>query len=98
MITRIVRMEFRPEEVATFLAVFEESKALIRHFPGVNHLELHRDATLENVFFTYSIWDGPEALEAYRHSPLFKSVWARTKILFAGKPQAWSLNQLMVVD
>ena len=98
MITRIVRMEFRPEAVATFLEVFNASKSQIRHFPGVHHLELHRDATMDNVFFTYSIWEGEAALEAYRHSDLFKSVWARTKVLFSARPQAWSLRKEMDVE
>lgn len=91
MITRIVRMEFAPEKVDQFLEVFHSSKYLIRNFPGVQHLELHRDADAPNVFYTYSIWENAAALEAYRVSDLFQSVWGQTKVLFAGKPQAFSL-------
>lgn len=98
MITRIVRMEFQPEKVEEFLEIFNASKQQIRHFPGVNHLELHRDAKLSHVFYTYSIWEGEEALEAYRHSPLFQSVWAKTKALFGGKPLAYSLHKEMTVE
>lgn len=98
MITRIVRMEFAPEQVETFLALFEATKSQIRHFPGVQHLELHRDATQPNVFYTYSKWESAAALEAYRVSALFESVWSRTKVLFAGKPQAFSLLKEMVVE
>ncbi|MEM6268905.1 MAG: antibiotic biosynthesis monooxygenase family protein [Bacteroidota bacterium] len=98
MITRIVRMEFRPDKVTDFLAVFEASKQQIRNFPGVSHLELHRDATLPHVFYTYSIWEGEAALEAYRNSDLFRGVWTQTKALFGGKPLAYSLVQEMVVD
>ena len=97
MITRIVRMEFEPDKVADFLAIFDASKSQIRHFPGVRRLELHRDAELKNVFFTYSVWDSADALEAYRHSELFGSVWGRTKVLFSGRPQAWSLVGVVVV-
>ncbi len=98
MITRIVRMEFDSEKVEQFLALFNATKSQIRHFPGVQHLELHRDAQNSNVFYTYSHWDNAESLEAYRTSALFESVWSRTKILFAGRPQAFSLVQEMVVD
>jgi quinol monooxygenase YgiN len=98
MITRIVRMEFDSEKVEQFLALFNATKSQIRHFPGVQHLELHRDAQNPNVFYTYSHWDRAESLEAYRTSALFESVWSRTKILFAGRPQAFSLVQEMVVD
>ncbi|MEY3444465.1 MAG: hypothetical protein RLZZ519_2746 [Bacteroidota bacterium] len=98
MITRIVRMEFAPEKVEDFLVLFGATKSQIRHFPGVQHLELHRDANHSNVFYTYSKWENAEALEAYRVSPLFESVWSRTKILFSGRPQAFSLIQEMIVE
>jgi (4S)-4-hydroxy-5-phosphonooxypentane-2,3-dione isomerase len=91
MITRIVRMEFEPEKVNAFLEVFDASKPLIRAFPGVLRLELHRDASMANVFYTLSEWTGEEALEAYRQSELFEGVWAKTKVLFSGKPRAYSL-------
>ncbi len=89
---RIVRMAFRPEAVDAFLQIFEESKDKIRAFPGCLHLELWRDHSRPEVCFTYSLWTGPEALEAYRHSDLFRKTWARTKVLFAERPQAWSLE------
>lgn len=91
MITRIVRMEFQPELVDQFLEVFHASMHQIRSFPGVEHLELHRDATEPHVFYTYSLWQNEDALESYRHSELFQNVWSQTKALFAGKPQAFSL-------
>lgn len=93
MITRIVRMEFQPEKIEDFLAVFRASMSQIRNFPGVHHLELHRDANAPHVFYTYSIWEDEAALEAYRRSDLFKGVWAKTKVLFAGKPLAYSLQK-----
>ncbi len=46
------------------------------------------------MFFTFSVWTSAEHLDAYRNSELFRTTWARTKALFAEKPQAWSLNQL----
>lgn len=97
MITRIVRMEFQAEKVEDFLAMFNEKKSLIRHFPGVHKLELHRDPSLENVFYTLSIWEGESALEAYRESELFQGVWLQTKAMFSGKPKAFSLMKVMEV-
>jgi quinol monooxygenase YgiN len=91
MITRIVRMEFDPSRQPEFEAVFEASKAQIRAFEGCRRLELHRDAAQPNVYYTLSEWDSEAALDTYRHSQLFANVWARTKIHFAGKPQAYSL-------
>jgi len=98
MITRIVRMEFRPEHVDDFLAQFDTVKNLIRVFPGVRHLELHRDADQSNVFYTYSKWDGEEDLEIYRQSELFKGAWSQVKVWFDAKPQAFSLKEELVVE
>jgi len=98
MLIRVVRMTFRPEKVETFLANFEANKHKIRSFPGCHRLELLQDWDNPAVFASYSYWDDDEALNAYRHSPLFKGIWAKTKPLFAEKPAAWSYRQKMVVE
>ena len=94
MFTRIVKMEFKEEEISTFLSNFKDVKEKIRHFPGCCHLELWRDQNDSSIFFTYSKWKEESDLEAYRHSPLFKSVWATTKPLFRSKAQAWSVDSI----
>ncbi|TNE53445.1 MAG: antibiotic biosynthesis monooxygenase [Bacteroidetes bacterium] len=95
MIKRIVKLTFRPEMTDTFLReVFEPSKNSIRAFPGCRHMELLRDTQQDNVLFTLSYWDAASDLEAYRQSELFQSTWAKTKILFASKAEAWSLTVL----
>ena len=96
MIIRIVRMEFQPAHVDDFLAHFSTIKPLIRGFPGVQHVELHRDASHPNVFYTYSKWDGVSDLEAYRKSDLFKGAWSQAKTWFAAKPLAYSLLEELV--
>ena len=98
MITRIVRMEFQPARVGDFLAHFDTIKNLIRCYPGVQDLELHRDVSQSNVFYTYSTWDGEAELAAYRESDLFKSTWFVVRPWFGEKPQAFSLKEKMVVD
>lgn len=90
MLIRIVRMTFYEDKVDDFLKIFEESKHKIRAFPGCNHLELHRDYNANHIFSTYSYWDSEEAINNYRNSDLFKSVWSRTKVLFAEKTMAFS--------
>lgn len=90
MLTRIVRLTFRPESVADFLSVFEESRALIRAADGCLGVRLMRDVDDPNVFFTLSQWEGAAFLEHYRRSDLFKTTWERTKVLFAAPPLAHS--------
>jgi len=93
MFVRIVKMSFLPEKVTTFLVVFNEKKAFIRNSSGCTLLELYRDKTNPNVFFTYSYWETEQDLENYRNSTLFKEVWAKTKVFFNDKPQAWSVGK-----
>jgi heme-degrading monooxygenase HmoA len=93
MIIRIVKLTFKPTEIDTFLSIFEDSKNKIRGFEGCERLELLNDINNPNIYFTYSWWQHPDNLENYRHSDLFKGVWANTKVLFDGKPEAWSTSQ-----
>lgn len=98
MILRIVQMTFEKDKVQEFQNLFEERKLLIRNFEGCRHLELWQSAQDDAIFFTYSMWDSEEALNHYRFSELFKDTWAKTRVLFADKPQAWSVVQKMVVN
>ena len=91
MLKRIVRMEFDPEKVENFLALFDDVKDRIAAQEGCSHVALCKDAKLNHVYFTFSIWDREEDLENYRKSDLFETTWARTKVLFSEKPQAFSL-------
>ena len=92
---RIVKMTFREDKVGEFLENFNSNKKNIRNFEGIEHLELLNDKSNTTIFFTYSIWQSEEHLENYRNSDLFKSVWAKTKILFKNKPQAWSVDKIV---
>lgn len=97
MLIRIVRMTFKIEGIPSFLENFEANKTFIRNFPGCQHLELWQDETQKNIFVTYSHWESEEALDQYRDSELFKSVWSFTKALFSEKPQAFSSKKLQEV-
>ncbi|MES2764013.1 MAG: antibiotic biosynthesis monooxygenase family protein [Bacteroidota bacterium] len=94
MIKRFVKMTFQPENIERFKEIFNASKNLIAAMEGCNHVELLQDINNPAIFFTLSIWEDPKYLEAYRESELFAGVWAKTKILFDAKPEAWSVKQL----
>lgn len=98
MLIRIVRMTFREDKVEDFLEIFHNSKDRIRHFEGCHFLQLLRDLNKPNVFITHSHWDNEQALDKYRHSELFTSTWAVTKVLFADKPLAFSSQVIHKVD
>ena len=88
-------MSFDDKNVNAFLNNFHENKEKIRAVNGCHLLELLRDKDNPNIFFTYSYWEDQSDLENYRQSELFKSVWAKTKVLFNEKPQAWSVDKVV---
>ena len=90
MIKRLVKLTFRPDKIQDFKQIFEESKEKIKNTEGCLHLELLNDITHPHIFFTLSYWENEAALAGYRQSELFKTTWAKTKVLFADKPEAWS--------
>ena len=94
MIKRLVKMQFRAEEVKTFLELFETVKQQIRAQPGCHHLALWQDEADPSVLFTYSIWQSVDHLDVYRQTDFFKDTWSRTKALFARGPEAWSVREL----
>ncbi|MDF2448468.1 MAG: antibiotic biosynthesis monooxygenase [Bacteroidota bacterium] len=87
-------MTFKSDSVERFKDIFNASKSLISAMEGCRHVELLQDINNPCIFFTLSIWDEPEYLENYRKSELFSGVWAKTKILFDDKPEAWSLYEM----
>ena len=90
MIERIVRMKFKSESVSDFEELFKKHKDQIRNFEGCSHLELWRDSSDPDTFYTFSKWENESKLEEYRNSELFGRVWTATKVLFAKKAQAFS--------
>lgn len=95
---RYVKMTFRPEEVETFLTIFEESKQKIRAFPGCLSLQLIRNMEKPSILCTSSIWENAQCLENYRNSELFAETWKKTKILFAEKAKVQSYQLLEWLD
>lgn len=87
-------MYFRENAVSDFLDIFNESKNKIRAFKGCVHLELLQSNKDSSHLMTLSHWENEEALENYRQSDLFRSTWAKTKILFEKKPYAVSLKKI----
>ncbi len=88
MILRTVHMTFQPESVSAFLALFERHRDDIAGQPGCHSVLLIQDPGAPHRMGTVSVWEGEEALNAYRHSDLFGEVWPATKALFAEPPVA----------
>ncbi len=98
MLIRIVKLTFKPENIASFKQIFEESKPIILQFNGCTLLESYQDINNPNIFFTYSHWDTESDLNNYRVSDFFKNVWGNTKKLFSEKPEAWSVERVQKIS
>lgn len=94
MIVRIVRMSFRPEEVDSFLRLFETIKERIKSFSGCKSLELYKDIKEPHVLITYSYWESEQDLDSYRTSAFFAETWLKTKSMFAQRPVAFSMESV----
>ena len=94
MIVRIVKLQFKKENISSFERIFEETRETIKGFPGCSLLELYQDVSDPATFFTYSQWESEQDLEAYRQSDFFKGVWTRTRALFDDKAKAWSVQKV----
>lgn len=98
MVTRIVKLTFKPEHIDDFIVLFERYKHVIRGAEGCLHLSLLQGTDAPNIFFTYSRWQEALYLEKYRQSSTFSEVWPLTKALFLAPAEAWTLNELPVFD
>lgn len=87
-------MTFRPGTLDDFKALFGRVRPQIEGFDGCEGVDLLEDMDNPAILMTYSLWQTPEALEKYRQSGLFMETWAKTKVWFADKPEAWSLQKL----
>ena len=94
MIIRIVKLTFKETEIDRFKSLFEQVKEKIIAQEGCEQLQLLQDVKNPKVFFTYSHWQSEDHLNAYRHSEFFGETWKKTKALFDGKPEAWSVNKI----
>jgi quinol monooxygenase YgiN len=92
MITRIVKLQFEENKIADFLTFFETIKHKVNTFEGCLGMKLLQDISNPTIVMTYSHWENEQALENYRISETFGTIWTKIKPWFAGKPEAWSVN------
>ena len=86
MLTRIVKLTFREEKTADFLAFFDTINTRVSTFENCYGMRLMQDIHHPNIIFTYSNWKDEAALNNYRDSDLFGGVWSTIKPWFGGKP------------
>jgi Uncharacterized enzyme involved in biosynthesis of extracellular polysaccharides len=98
MIVRIVHLHIKKDQLTAFIAFFETKRALIFRQPGCLFLSMLQGAEDEQAVTTYSHWENVEALNNYRHSPLFGEIWPYTKSVMDQPPVAQSFYQRTTND
>lgn len=93
MIVRFVRLQFKPEFIGEFLRLYRSSEPHILGMEGCLGVRLLRDTSDETVFFTLSEWRDAQALDRYRHSEFFRSLWPAVKAGFSAPPVAHSTSE-----
>lgn len=91
-ITRIVKMHFQAQAAEAFAQFAHTIQPTISSFEGCLHLQILRDTTHPTLYFSYSVWQSDQALQAYRQSDFFRQTWAQTKQGFAEPAQAWTVQ------
>lgn len=94
MIVRVVKMTFQSGSIPPFLIFLSAYTSQIRATAGCRFLQILRDKDNPNLLMTLSHWDSAQDLNNYRHSELFKFVWAKTKVNFSKAPEAYSLTTI----
>ena len=77
-----------------FMAIFTERKEKVVRFKGCLSMKLLQDQVDPSVYFTFSVWEDEDCLEAYRESEVFISLWRTIKPWFSAKAQAWTTSLL----
>jgi quinol monooxygenase YgiN len=93
MIIRIVKIHFKENHLNDFFALFETVKWQVASFPECHGMKLLQDKNNPSIVMTYSLWESEAALENYRKSDLFSSIWPNIKPWFEEKAEAWTVEE-----
>jgi hypothetical protein len=98
MLVRVVQLRIRPEEVPLFCRLFEDHCQAIRANPGCLALELLQEEGSPGSLATLSRWQSEDALNHYRNSTFFRTLWSQVKPLFSAPAQAFSYSLLSTAE
>jgi quinol monooxygenase YgiN len=93
-IKRLVKLTIREDSIDDFLEAFTTVSEEIKAQDGCLGLQLLEDFRQPGDFFTISEWQDAQALEKYRQSDTFRSVWPKVKRMFGDRALAWSLVEV----
>lgn len=98
MIIRVVKLQFKKEDLEEALSKLSGIAPTVRSMEGCQFLEIGVRSRDKGLVVTYSYWDDVDYLNAYRTSEEFKEFWSSIKPLFAEKAEAWSLERVVRME
>jgi quinol monooxygenase YgiN len=93
-LTRVVKLTLDPNLIPDFKQVFSAHKQHIAQMTGCLSLQGFQDNKEPHIFFTISQWENEHALDNYRYSDFFKTLWTTVKPMFTAKAMAHSLTPI----
>lgn len=89
---RVVKLTLDPGCIDAFKQVFSNHRQQIANMEGCLDLQALQDKKEPHIIFTISRWKNEHALDNYRYSDFFKTLWATVKPMFTAKAMAHSLT------
>jgi quinol monooxygenase YgiN len=93
-LTRVVKLTLDPACIDAFREVFIQHRKGIANMQGCISLQAFQDHKEPHIFFTISQWENEHALDNYRYSDFFKTLWSTVKPMFTAKAMAHSLSPI----
>lgn len=64
----------------------------IRCVDGCKHLEVLNDKADNLTIFSMAIWESEKAIDKYKKTDLYKTVWKQLNEYIAGEPHIWTVE------
>lgn len=94
MVVRFVSLRAHPDRQAELAEVVTSSAPTVRAVPGCRGLTILQDIHDPLHFLTWSQWDSPADLDAYRRGPVYGQVWPRIRACLAERAHAHTFEVL----
>ena len=95
MIKRVVRLTLKDDaSINAFQEIYRSRNPFTKGVKGCREVKVLKDVDHDDVYYTFSIWDSNEDLEAYRQSNYFAETWPMVKAQLAKRAEAFSMTEI----
>ena len=94
MIKRVVRLTVKDAAAKeAFQEIYRSRNPYKNGVKGCQDVKVMKDVNEDNVYYTVSLWDRNEDLEAYRQSDYFAETWPMVKAQLSKRAEAFSMTE-----